>query len=70
MGNEKNEKKGVEAEQRTSLWDEKSLFSKYDVWGDVVTSRWKCLTGTKMRDYRLGGRTRGWQRKGKGRVEN
>lgn len=45
MGDEKNNKERVEAQWRMSLRDKKSLFPKYEVRGDVITSKWKCLTG-------------------------
>ena len=45
-GNEKNDNKEVVPGWRMNLWEKKSLFSKYEVWGDIITPRWKCLTGS------------------------
>lgn len=45
-GNEKNDNKEVAPGWRMNLWEKKSLFSEYEVWADVITSRWKCVTGS------------------------
>lgn len=47
MCNEKNDnKERVEVEWRMSSRDKKSLFSKCEVWGEVVIFKWKCLIGS------------------------
>lgn len=44
--NEKNDNKEVVPGWRMNLWEKKSLFSKYEVWADVITCRWKCVMGS------------------------
>ena len=47
MGNEKDgNTEGVVVRWRMNLWEKKSPFSKYEVWDDVMTSRWKSMTGS------------------------